>query len=84
VTESTLHQGLIRKGDEHKGCKDLLLFDLFRVEFLDGNVNQEREMSLHVSAHLPTAHFTQGRKVEIFCRRAKADDATLHRVFKWE
>jgi len=31
-----------------------------------------------------TGHFTQGRNVEIFGRRAKADVATLHRVFKWE
>ena len=31
-----------------------------------------------------TAHFIQGRNAEIFGRRAKADDATLHRVFKWE
>ena len=33
-----------------------------------------------------TAHFTQGRNVEIFRRRAKADDATLYHVFKskWE
>jgi len=50
----------------------------------DSQLWHDRSPQSDTVDELAMAHFTQGQNVEIFGQRAKAANATLHYVFKWE